>query len=159
MEPVAEQLRLPDAYGRPSAILEWATVQERLVASAHYWLATVRGDRRPHVVPVDGLWLDDMCYFGGDPATVHVRNLAANSRAAIHLEDADAAVIVEGRARHVVPDAAETARLVAASQRKYGYAPAPDTYAKAGVWCLSPSRVLAWTTLYEDATRFSFGRT
>ena len=49
--------------------------------SLHYWLATVRRDGTPHVVPVDGMWLDGGCYFGGDPATVHIRNLRRDGRA------------------------------------------------------------------------------
>ena len=68
MPPIAEQLRLPSSYGSPNQLLEWATIEQRLVDSLHYWLATVRGDGTPHVVPIDGMWLDGACYFGGDRA-------------------------------------------------------------------------------------------
>ena len=67
----------------------------------HYWLATVRSDGTPHVVPVDGIWLDGGCYFGGDPATVHIQNLRRDRHATLHLEDGESAVIVEGAAEWI----------------------------------------------------------
>jgi hypothetical protein len=84
---VAEQLRLPSSYGSPNRLLDWPSVEQRLVKSLRYWLGTVRRDGSPHVVPVDGIWLDGGCYFGGDPATVHIRNLRRDGRATLHLED------------------------------------------------------------------------
>ena len=65
--PISEQLTLPSGYGSPNQLLDWTVVEQRLVDSLHYWLATVRRDGTPHVVPLDGIWLDGVCYFGGDP--------------------------------------------------------------------------------------------
>ena len=152
---VAEQLTLPSSYGSPDRLLEWASVERRLVASSHYWLATVRRNGAPHVVPVDGLWLDGSCYFGGDPATVHIRNLRRDGRATLNLEDGEAAVIVEGKAAWVTPSKAVARRLAAAVKAKYGYVQSAASY-QGGVWRLQPVKVLAWTTLYVDATRFRF---
>jgi hypothetical protein len=121
----------------------------------HYALATVRRDGSPHVVPIDGIWFDGGCYFGGDPATVHIRNLRRDGRAALHLEDGDSAVIVEGIAEWTTPLKAAARGLAAASKAKYGYSPSAASYL-AGVWRLQPVKVLAWTTLYVDATRFHF---
>jgi hypothetical protein len=153
--PVAEQLGLPSSYGSPNRILDWTSVEQRLVDSLHYWLATVRRDGSPHVVPVDGMWLDGACYFGGDPATVHIRNLRRDGRATLHLEDGDSAVIVEGVAEWVTPSKSVAQQLVAAAKAKYGYSDSAASY-QAGAWRLQPAKVLAWTTLYVDATRFSF---
>jgi hypothetical protein len=153
--PVAEQLRLPSSYGSPNRILDWTSVEQRLVDSLHYWLATVRRDGSPHVVPVDGMWLDGGCYFGGDPATVHIRNLRRDARATLHLADGDSAVIVEGVAEWVTPSKSVAQRLVAAAKAKYGYSESAASY-QAGVWRLQPAKGLAWTTLYVDATRFLF---
>ncbi len=155
VDPIAESMRLPEAYGKPTELLSWSTVTERLEMALHYWLATTRLDGRPHVVPVDGMWLDAACYFGGDPATVHARNLEANRRAAIHLDDSEAATIVEGVAEVHQPTAAFARELDAAAKRKYGYSPGVDVYL-GGVWRLRPTRVLAWTVLYRDATCFRF---
>ena len=155
MIPISEQLRLPSGYGSPNRLLDWRVVEQRLVGSLHYWLATVRRSGSPHVVPIDGTWVDGGCYFGGDPATVHIRNLRRDGRATLHLEDGESAVIVEGTAQWVTPSKALAQRLAAASKAKYGYSESAASYG-AGVWRLQPIKVLAWTTLYVDATRFHF---
>jgi hypothetical protein len=153
--PIAEQLSLPSSYGSPNRLLDWASVEQRLVDSLHYWVATVRRDGRPHVVPVDGIWLDGGCYFGGDPATVHIRNLRRDGRTALHLEDGESAVIVEGVTEWVTPPPTSAQRLAAATTTKYGYPQSAASH-RAGVWRLEPTTVLAWTQLYVDATRFRF---
>ncbi len=153
--PRCEQLPIPAEYGTPSRLLDWGVVAARLRDARHYWLATVRPDGRPHVVPLDGLWLDGRWHFGGSPTTVKHRNLLANPNATLHLDDASSAVIVDGRCEIEKPPVEEARRLVAASEAKYGYAVPVDTY-RQGVWALRPRRVLAWTELHVDATRFVF---
>jgi Pyridoxamine 5'-phosphate oxidase len=155
-DPVAEPLRVPSAYGRPEAPLAWSDVRGRLVDATHYWLATVRPDGRPHVVPVDGIWVDDGWFFGGSADTVRHRNLTVNPRAVVHLGDAGRVVVVEGVCEEVFPDAPLAARLAEQSRAKYGYAPEPASYASTGVWRLRPDRVLAWERFPRDATRFVF---
>jgi hypothetical protein len=155
MLPIAEQMRLPSTYGSPKHLLDWVFVEQRLIESLHYWLATARGEGSPHVVPVDGMWLDGGCYFGGDPATVHIRNLRRDGRATLHLEDGESAVIVEGTAEWVTPSKTLAHRLATAAKAKYGYPQSASSYL-AGLWRLQPNKVLAWTTLYVDATRFRF---
>ena len=149
-------MAVPAVYGTPTRLLEWEPVAARLAASRHYWLATTRPDGRPHVVPLDGLWIDDRWYFGGSPTTVKHRNLLANPDVALHLEDGAAAVIVEGTCEVEVPSEAGAQALVDASNAKYGYAPPVAAY-RSGVWVLTPSRALAWTDVTSDATRFDFG--
>jgi len=151
----AEQLDIPALYGSPSRLLVWDSVRSRLEQAHHYWLATVRTDGRPHTVPHDGLWLDDGWYFGGSPETVKHRNLLANPNVSLHLEDAAAAVIVEGVCELTRPDVPKAENLAKSSKDKYGYGPPASTYL-AGVWCLRPVRVLAWTDITSDATRFVF---
>ncbi len=153
--PRAEQLRIPPEYGKPSRLLEWGVVDNRLADARHYWLATVRPDGRPHVVPSDGLWIDSHLYFGGSPSTVKHRNLLADPRSTIHLDDSESAVIVEGTCVIETPSAHQAEDLVAASNAKYGYAPPVDAYLQ-GVWALRPQRAMAWTDLTVDATRFLF---
>jgi Pyridoxamine 5'-phosphate oxidase len=153
--PITEQLRLPSSYGSPDRLLDWAMVEQRLVDSLRYWLATVRRDSSPHVVPVDGIWLDGGCYFGGDPATVHIRNLRRDGRATLHLEDGESATIVEGVAQWRTPSEPIAQRLADASSVKYGFSQSAASY-RSGVWRLNPVKVGAWTQLYVDATRFRF---
>jgi hypothetical protein len=155
VEPTAEPLDLPKEYGDVTTTLEWPKVRSDLERAERYWIATTRQDGRPHVVPVDGIWVDDLWYFGGSDQAIHQRTVAANPNVVMHLEDAMKAVIVEGEVRETRPTAAIAKRLAAASRAKYGYAPSVSSYQK-GVPTLFPSRVLAWTSFPKDATRFRF---
>ena len=153
MEVVAEPLTLPTSYGTPDRVLSWDEVEQKLIESKTYWLATTRRDGRPHTVPVDGIWWEGALHFGGDPATVHVRNLRADPRVVVHTESGASPVIAEGTAAWHQPSRDQISGLVKTTQAKYGYPVSPDSY-RAGIWRLSPVRVLAWNVLYQDATRF-----
>jgi hypothetical protein len=154
MEVVARQLTLPRSYGAPDRVLSWTEVEQKLVKSKSYWLATTRRDGRPHTVPVDGIWLEGALYFGGDPATVHIRNLRSDPRVVVHTESGESPVIAEGTAEWYQPSHDEISGLIEATRTKYGYPVSPDAYG-AGTWRLSPAVVLAWNVLYQDATRFT----
>ena len=148
-------LSLPRAYGSPSTVLRWESVEQLLVTAPVYWLVTTRRDGRPHAVPVDGVWLDGAAFVGGHPATVHERNLRTDPRVVLHTESGQSPVIVEGDAGWYVPEAADAARLADASNAKYPYGATPQSYLR-GMWRIRPRVVLAWTVLFEDATRFAF---
>ncbi len=157
---------LPTGYGVPEpdgGLLEWADVEARLVAAPQYWMATVRPDGRPHVVPRWGVWLDGRCWYDGSPETVHARNIAANPACTLHLEDGWQAVIVDGHATPAEPPGLEQgARLAAAFAKKYagrGYAPAPDAWegpGAGGLGVFTPAKALAWFDFPNDVTRFRF---
>jgi hypothetical protein len=155
MQPTATQLDHPRPYGTPIRVLLWDAVDRKLADAERYWLATTRPDGRPHVVPLDGLWVDGAWYFGGHFSTVYQRNLRHSREVVVHLEDATAAVIVEGAVELVQAPAALARRLSEASKEKYGYGQPASTYEN-GVWCLRPRRVIAWDSLPDDATRFTF---
>jgi hypothetical protein len=40
--------------------LSWESVRAQLAEAKQYWLATNHGGGSPHVVPLDGLWVDDV---------------------------------------------------------------------------------------------------
>jgi hypothetical protein len=155
MEPTAQHLDLPVAYGSPDRLLPWPDVEHRLTEATVYWLATTHPSGAPHVVPVDGMWLDAAAWFGGHPSTQHTRNLRHDPRAVLHLENGTSAVIVHGVAAVHVPDAEGAERLAATAKAKYGYGQPASTY-REGVWRLAPVKVLAWNQLHRDATRFRF---
>lgn len=82
--------------------------EERLRQAAIVWIASVRPDGRPHLVPVWFAYLDGAIYLAVAPASVKARNLAESPRAVLALEDGVQPVIVEGRALVVdgsVPEA------------------------------------------------------
>jgi len=91
---------MPAGYGVPDTddgVLEWAVVEGRLRSSSQYWMATIRSDGRPHVVPRWGVWMDGRFWYDGAVNTVHVKNLNEDSGCVLHLEDGRQAVIVEGQ--------------------------------------------------------------
>jgi F420H(2)-dependent biliverdin reductase len=80
-----------------------SSAAERVETAKNVWLATVRPDGRPHLVPVwyvvdAGRW-----YLCTAPGSVKARNLARNPQLALALEDGTNPVIVEGDARPVSP--------------------------------------------------------
>jgi len=96
---------MPRGYGvnRKGAegMIAWRAVSERLRKSRNYWVATMRPDGRPHVMPVWGVWVEGKLYFSTHRRSRKARNLAANPAVVVHLESGDDVVIVEGRAREV----------------------------------------------------------
>jgi pyridoxamine 5'-phosphate oxidase-like protein len=140
MEPTAERLALPHGYGEATTTLAWDAVRDRLEQAPRYWLVTTHPDGRAHVVPVDGLWLDDTWFYGGSPQTLHHRNLERNPRAVVHLEDTMAAVILEGSMQRMTPPSDPARRLSAASKQKYGYVPPRPTPRASGP-CVPNGRV------------------
>jgi len=156
---------MPDGYGVSASgpMLEWATVEARLVESIHYWLSTTRPDGRPHVVPRWGVWIEERFFYDGSPATRHARNLVSNSNCAMHLEDGDAATILEGISTVPPPVTGELGtRMSSEFKRKYeklGYAPEPDAWsdeAAGGLHVFAPNSAIAWSEFPADVTRFTF---
>lgn len=165
-DPSSDRPLMPEGYGVPGSddgLLGWDAVEQRLVDSAQYWMATTRTDGRPHVVPRWGVWLDGGLYYDGSPATVHARNVAAHGDCTLHLEDGWQAVIVEGTAAPAPPPGLGLgARIAAEMARKYedkGYAPEPDSWegeAAGGLVRFVPAKALAWFDFPTDVTRFRF---
>ncbi|MGH2774304.1 MAG: pyridoxamine 5'-phosphate oxidase family protein [Actinomycetota bacterium] len=156
-EPVVERPEIPPEYGNPTKRLEWADVEHRLESATVYWIASTRPDGRPHVIPRDGMWLDGGLYYGGSPKTVHYRNITHNPHLVVHIGDGLEAVIVEGAVVIEEPTEEMAARLADESYAKYPqYGRFAPTVYMGGVSVLRPRRVLAWTSLPENATRFRF---
>jgi nitroimidazol reductase NimA-like FMN-containing flavoprotein (pyridoxamine 5'-phosphate oxidase superfamily) len=117
--PIAEKLVLPQGYGQTTETLAWEGVRAQLEQAKQYWLATNRGDGSPHVVPVDGLWVDDVWYYGGSPETVHVQLVRANPHVTMHLPDPWKVVVVQGEVRVSKPSAELAQRLADLANNKY----------------------------------------
>ena len=156
-KPLVEKPDIPSEYGNPSQRLEWADVEQKLVSANVYWLASTRPDGRPHVIPRDGVWLDGGLYYGGSPKTVHYRNITRNPHVVVHIGDGQEAIIVEGAIEIEKPTEELAARLSDESFSKYPqYGRVDPSRYFGGVSVLRPHRVLAWTILYKNATRFRF---
>ncbi len=101
-------------------LLPWSWAAERLQASRNYWVATTRGNGRPHVMPVWGVWLDHTFWFSTARTSVKARNLRRDPNCVITTERADEAVILEGVAE-VVGDRPLLEAPWAAYKAKYNW--------------------------------------
>lgn len=156
-EPRVEKPAIPAEYGNPTMRLPWSVVEQKLAAATVYWIASTRPDGRPHVIPRDGMWIDGKLYYGGSPETVHYRNIVRNPEVVVHIGDGQEAIIVEGGIEIEMPTEEMAARLSDESFVKYPqYGRLDPSMYMGGVSTLLPRRVLAWTNLTEDATRFVF---
>jgi hypothetical protein len=109
------------------------------------------------VVPVDGLWVDDVWYYGGSPETIHVRMVRANPQVTMHLPDPWQVVVVQGEVRVSKPSPELAQRLADLANTKYaeyGIKFEASSYSEPGA--LHPRRVIAWSSFPKDATRFTF---
>ena len=96
---------------RPSTT-PWDDARRRLVElepGRHDWMATVRPDGRPHLMPVLTFWIDGALHFVAGEGTQKGRNLAHDGRCVIGTESRDLPsldIVVEGRAEPLSdPDA------------------------------------------------------
>jgi nitroimidazol reductase NimA-like FMN-containing flavoprotein (pyridoxamine 5'-phosphate oxidase superfamily) len=112
-QPVAESNL--DGYGAPP--IPWARVRESLEAAftqapgtggpdRHtFWLATVRPDGRPHVVPLGVVKLDGAFYFTAGPATRKAKNLAHDPHCTLTVATHPFDLSIEGEAVKLTDDA------------------------------------------------------
>ncbi|TAK02817.1 MAG: pyridoxamine 5'-phosphate oxidase family protein [Chloroflexota bacterium] len=56
----------------------WWEVRQVLETAQVYWLSTVRGDGRPHVTPIAGVWVDDAVHVATGDDEQKQRNLRGN---------------------------------------------------------------------------------
>ena len=82
------------------------------------WVATIRPDGRPHVMPVWGIWLEDAVWFSSSRGSRKARNLDANPNCTITTDNAYEPVIVEGAGVRFT-DLSTITRFVAAINQKY----------------------------------------
>jgi nitroimidazol reductase NimA-like FMN-containing flavoprotein (pyridoxamine 5'-phosphate oxidase superfamily) len=103
--------------------LPWTDADEQLQKADVFWLATVRPEGRPHVVPVIAVWLDGSLYFATGHGERKVKNLATNNQVSMTTGRNDLAdgfdIVVEGQAKTVTDDA-KLGRVVETYVAKYG---------------------------------------
>jgi Pyridoxamine 5'-phosphate oxidase len=84
-----------------AGLLPWSWAEERLVKARSYWVATVRPEGRPHVMPVWGIWLKGAFYFSSGVHSRKVRNLENNPHCTVCTDQPVEPVILEGTASRV----------------------------------------------------------
>jgi hypothetical protein len=99
-------------------LLPWSWAEERLAKSHDYWVATVRPDRRPHLMPVWAVWDGGALWWSSSLGSSKARNLAVDGRCSIATDNAWEPVVLEGTAVRVT-DPESLARFVGLENEKY----------------------------------------
>jgi nitroimidazol reductase NimA-like FMN-containing flavoprotein (pyridoxamine 5'-phosphate oxidase superfamily) len=115
-EPISERPYFADA----SAVTPWAQARTRLAEGDTYWLATVRADGRPHVVPVLAVWADEALHFAAGDATRKAADLTRDQRCVVTTGAPALDLVVEGRAARIL-DEARLRRVAEAYAAKYDW--------------------------------------
>ena len=158
--PRVDRPAIPAEYGitRARRHVEWSHVEERLTADRVYWIATVGAGGRPRIRPIDGVFLDGAIWVGGSPETRWVQELTGNPHVSVHLDGVDDVIVVDGDAEvrtALAQDLAE--RLAAASNAKYPeYGLTAAFYLRSGAIAIRIRKVISWTDISRDPTRFTF---
>ena len=106
--PLHEEPMVDDQLGTTP----WALARERLAnpePSRTSWLATVRPDGRPHLMPIIAFWIDGAFHFVVGEGTRKGRNLAADGRCVVAIGSTTLPsldVVVEGHAEPLDDEAA-----------------------------------------------------
>ena len=158
--PRIDRPAIPAEYGitKATEFVAWRRVEERLLADRLYWVVTVGSNGRPRVRPIDGLYVDGALYVGGSPKTRWVHDVRENPHVTIHLDGTEEVIVVEGDAEVLSGIGEDLASaLAAASNAKFPeYRMTPDFYRANGAIAIRPRKVIAWTDITHDATRFRF---
>ena len=157
-EPIASRVRLPADYGLSEdwPLLAWSVVDQRLAAALQYWITTADAAGTPIARPIDGMWLDTSLYFSSHPDVRWRRNLKANPRACVTLEDAECPVILEGLVTQTTPNDALAETLAEQANAKYDWSNQTADAYRVVICVFTPSKAMTWNTLFENATRFRF---
>jgi hypothetical protein len=100
--------------------LDWPEVERRLASNGWFWLASVRPDGAPHMMPLFAAWSAPVLFIASKDSARKSRNLDADGRCVLSTEADGAHLVVEGEASRV-RDRATLARASAAFQQIYGW--------------------------------------
>jgi PPOX class probable F420-dependent enzyme len=99
-------------------LLPWSWALERLRDSHDFWVATVRPDGRPHLMPVWAVWDEDGLWFSSSLRSRKIRNIQAGSAVSVSTADPLNPVIIEGVAE-IVTETAAIQRFLDGMNAKY----------------------------------------
>jgi len=123
-------------------------IEARLGRETTIWLATVRHDGRPHLVPLWYVWLDGRVYLATGAYSQKFVNMYHNQNVALALPDTASTVIIEGEA-HV----AERAVVDALADYFYHKYEWDFRYDESTEWRLieiTPTKILVWGDGYDS---------
>jgi nitroimidazol reductase NimA-like FMN-containing flavoprotein (pyridoxamine 5'-phosphate oxidase superfamily) len=136
-------------------LLPWAWVARKMNRCRTFWLATIHAaQRRPHVMPVWGVWLDDAFFFSTGHKSRKCQNLSANPTCTITNDHGEEAVIIEGMATPA-EDPAVLERVATVYKKKYKMDPRSM---KEPIFIVRPRTVFGFIekSFPKSATRWKF---
>lgn len=75
--------------------------KQRLQTEQNIWLATVRSNGRPHLVPIWFVWIDQKIFICTGSDSIKARNVLGNPWVAVSLENGTQPVVIEGQAKPI----------------------------------------------------------
>jgi general stress protein 26 len=143
-----------------TGLLAWEWALQRLVNSHDYWLATTGLERRPHLMPVWAVWLDEALWFSCSNGSRKTRNLRTEPRCSLATDDPRQLVVAEGAAE-VVAGQPSLRRMLDEENAKYGTDYGLDMLDPAANTCfkVGPTWVFALDAadFTGSPTRYRFG--
>jgi hypothetical protein len=114
----------------------------RLGREQTVWLATTRGDGRPHLVPVWFVWYAEKVYICTSAGSQKMVNMRRNGRAAVALPDTTDVLVIEGEVSFPL---GETVDILAQEfGDKYRWNFLHDAESGWRLVEITPTKVLAW---------------
>lgn len=138
-------------------LLPWKWARKKFSEARNYMLGTTRPDGTPHIMPVWGVWMDELFYFSTGENSRKAHNLQSNPKCALGIgnQDNEESIILEGIAEKV-SEKRLLNRFKEAYQSKYKY----DMSAfNEPVYTVHPSTAFAFSALGDfvgTATRWKF---
>lgn len=116
----------------------------RLESERNVWMATVRPDGRPHLVPIWFVWHAERIWISTPATTVKVKNLMQNNRISVSLEDGNKPIIFEGTATLHFELADIKDAPLEGFKTKYDWDVATDSEADYCILEVQPDKLLSW---------------
>jgi hypothetical protein len=145
--------------GNGADLIPWAEVNQKMAEARNYWVSTTRKNGAPHAMPVWGVWLEGVFYFGTGSNSVKARNLVLNPAIVVHLESGDDVVILEGIAEKITDKTLLKHIYVDVYGPKYDLDMSAQADDDAGpTYALRPTLAFAWleSDFPNTATRYRF---
>lgn len=130
----------------------WRAIEARLGREMTIWLATVRHDGRPHLVPLWFIWLEGKIYLATGSDTQKFINMYHNQNVALSLPDTTSPILMEGEAH--VANRTTVEAIADYFYNKYEWDFRYDTTTSWRLIEITPHKILAWGDGYEaEGTR------
>ncbi|PID85116.1 MAG: hypothetical protein CSB13_09680 [Chloroflexi bacterium] len=126
----------------------WRGIEARLGRESAIWLATVRSDGRPHLVPLWFIWLDGRIFVATSSYSQKFVNLYHNQNVSLALPDTECAIIIEGEAHVAAHQAVDT--LANYFYDKYEWDFRYDDSDEFRLLEITPHKILVWGDGYDN---------